>query len=161
MTPTGNEHDIYLASKNWSSADCDSVMSANLGFIQGIAECLRAMDLGMADTTLKEVGTALADAAETISCVNGRRERIRTEKESSERVLELIKEETDENTRKRRARDKFFFNHLDEEGWELYKSCFRAAGKTDKEMRQAFEDMLERKSVSTGTNIFEGPASAS
>ena len=136
MTPTGNEHDILLASENWDVATCDSVISSNLAFIQGVAECLRAMDPG---------ATNVADAAEIVSCANTRRDQARRDEELRGNAMKNNQE------RKESAfRDKFFFNHLDEEGWELYKSCSRDA-----------ERALERISVPTDTNIFKDPVSAS
>lgn len=164
MTPTGNEDYIRLASKNWDSATCASVMEANLGFIEGIAECLRATDTGTTNVCFKKIGEALAGAAEAIACVSVRREQIRRDEELHGDAMALTKKMRGRNDQERKEltlRGKFFFNHLDEEGWELYKSCFLAPGETEASMRQAFESMLEEKSVSTGTNIFDGPVSAS
>lgn len=133
MTPTGNERDIYLASTGWDSDDCDSVTNASIGFIEGVAECLRAMGgSGATDAFLRKMGETLADAASTVTFANDRRKQIRKDA-------------------KKTARDKFFFNHLDEEGWELYKSRFRGAKRDEEGMRQA----VEEKSVSTGTNILK------
>lgn len=137
MTPTGNERDICLASTGWDSDDCDSVTNASIGFIEGVAECLRAMDSsGATDAFLRKMGETLADAASTVTFASHRRKQIRKDA-------------------KKTARDKFFFNHLDEDGWELYKNRFRGTEKDEEGMRQAFEDMLGEKSVSTGTNILK------
>lgn len=133
MTPTGNERDIYLASTGWDSDDCDSVTNASIGFIEGVAECLRAMDSsGATDAFLRKMGETLADAASTVTLASHRRKQIRKDA-------------------KKTARDEFFFNHLDEEGWKLYKSRLRGAKRDEEGMRQAFEE----KSVSTGTNILK------
>ena len=114
MTPTGNEHDIRLASENWDAATCDSVISSNLGFIQGVAECLRAMDPGATNVSWEKVGTALADAAEIVSCANIRRDQARRDEELRGDAMKNNQE------RKESAfRDKFFFNHLDEEAGTL------------------------------------------
>ena len=110
---------------------------------------MRAMDPGATNVSWEKVGTALADAAEIVSRANIRRDQVRRDEELRGNAMKSA-EKNDQERKESAFRDKFFFNHLDEEGWELYKSCFRDA-----------ERALERISVPTDTNIFKDPVSAS